>query len=229
MKVSRAKTYAVMTIRMVALGAFFFIPAGTLRWPEAWLLLAVYIMYAVLVSTWLRKHDPALLQERLKGSPIQEGQKGWDKILAIGFMVVGLPLLILPGLDAVRYQWSQMPTVLTALGLAAHVPGFLWIFSVMKENTYLSRVVKIDVERGQEVITTGPYRVVRHPMYAAVILLVLCMPLALGSWLSLIPASLMVVLLVIRTALEDKTLHGELEGYPEYAARTRYRIVPGVW
>ena len=229
MKVSRAKTYAVMSIRMAALGAFFFVSAGTLRWLEAWLLLAVYIMYAVLVSTWLRAHDPALLQERLKGSPIQEGQKGWDKILAIGFLVVGLPLLILPGLDAVRYQWTHMPTVLTAVGLAAHVPGFLWIFSVMKENTYLSRVVKIDEERGQKVITTGPYRVVRHPMYAAVILLVLCMPLALGSVLSLIPASLMVVLLVIRTVLEDKTLREELEGYPEYAARTRYRIVPGVW
>ncbi|NNG16348.1 MAG: isoprenylcysteine carboxylmethyltransferase family protein [Gemmatimonadales bacterium] len=147
----------------------------------------------------------------------------------VGFLIVGLPLLILPGLDAVRFQWTHMPAVLEAVGLAAHVPGFLWIFSVMKENTYLSRVVKIDVERGQEVITSGPYRVVRHPMYAAVILLVLCMPLALGSWLSLIPASLMVVLLVVRTALEDQTLHEELEGYTEYAARTRYRIVPGAW
>ena len=218
-----------MAVRMAALGAFFFVPAGTLRWPEAWLLLAIYLLYAVLVTTWLRKHDPALLQERLKTSPIQEGQKRWDKILSVGFLVAGLPLLILPGLDAVRYQWTQMPTALRVLGLAAHVPGFLWLFSVMRENTYLSRVVKIDVERGQEVITTGPYRVVRHPMYAAVILLVLCLPLALGSWLSLIPALLMVVLLLVRTALEDETLHEELEGYPEYAARTRHRIVRGVW
>jgi protein-S-isoprenylcysteine O-methyltransferase Ste14 len=227
--ISPTRTYAVMTIRMAALGAFFFVPAGTLRWPQAWLLLAIYLTYAVLVTTWLRKHDPELLQERLRGSPIQPGQKGWDKILAIGFVVVGIPLLILPGLDAVRYQWTRMPAVLVALGLAAHIPGFFWIFSVMKENTYLSRVVKIDVERGQEVITTGPYRVVRHPMYAAVIMLVLCMPLALGSWVSLIPTSLMVLLLLVRTALEDKTLHEELEGYAEYAAQTPYRIVPGMW
>ncbi len=229
MKVPRAKVYAVMGIRMAALGAFFFVPAGTLRWLEAWLLFAIYVTYAVLMTTWLRKHDPALLQERMKGSPVQEGQKGWDRVVMIGFVILGLPLLILPGLDAVRYQWTHMPTALEAMGLAAHVPGFWWIFSVMKENTYLSRVVKIDVERGHEVITTGPYRVVRHPMYAAVFLLVFCWPLALGSWLSLIPASLMAVLLVVRTALEDKTLHEELEGYPEYAARTRYRIVPGVW
>ena len=219
----------VIAIRMAALGAFFFVPAGTLRWSEAWLLLAICILYAALVSTWLTKHDPALLRERLKGRPFQEGQKRWDRVLTIGFLIVGFPLLILPGLDAVRYQWTHMPTVLRALGLAAYVPGFLWIFSVMKENTYLSRVVKIDVERGQEVITSGPYRVVRHPMYGAVILLVLCMPFALGSWLSLVPASLMVVLLLVRTSLEDKMLHEELEGYTEYAARTRYRIVPGVW
>ncbi len=218
-----------MAIRMAVLGAFFFVPAGTLRWPEAWLLLAIYVMYAALVSTWLTKHDPALLRERLKGSMFQEGQKEWDRVLTIGFMIVGLPLLILPGLDAVRYQWTHMPTVLSALGLAAHVPGFLLIFSVMKENTYLSRVVKIDVERGQKVITTGPYRVVRHPMYAAVILLTLCMPFALGSWLSLVPASLTVVLILVRASLEDKTLHEELEGYTEYAARTRYRIVRGIW
>jgi protein-S-isoprenylcysteine O-methyltransferase Ste14 len=187
-----------MGIRMAALGAFFFVPAGTLRWLEAWLLFAIYVTYAVLMTTWLRKHDPALLQERMKGSPVQEGQKGWDRVVMIGFVILGLPLLILPGLDAVRYQWTHMPTALEAMGLAAHVPGL-------------------------------PYRVVRHPMYAAVFLLVFCWPLALGSWLSLIPASLMAVLLVVRTALEDKTLHEELEGYPEYAARTRYRIVPGVW
>ena len=99
----------------------------------------------------------------------------------------------------------------------------------MKENTYLSRVVKIDVERGHELITTGPYAFVRHPMYSAVIVMLLAFPIALGSWIALAPAVAMTLLWIVRTALEDRTLHQELADDPAYAQRTRYRLVPGIW
>lgn len=130
----------------------------------------------------------------------------------------------------VRFGWSEpFPVWLEIAAMVVHLPCFLLILFVMRENTYLSRVVKIDEKRGHEVITTGPYAIVRHPMYTAVITMVLAMPIALGSRWGLIPAATMVVLLLARTALEDRTLHQELTGYQDYAEKTRYRLIPGIW
>jgi len=137
--------------------------------------------------------------------------------------------LVLPGFDAVRYQWSNVPVGVKVLCFILLTSSFLWISWIMKENTFLSRFVEIQEERGHKVITTGPYRFVRHPMYVGATILLLCLPIALGSLYALIPLVFCIIFVIIRTALEDKTLHNELEGYAEYAKRTKYRLIPGIW
>jgi len=122
-----------------------------------------------------------------------------------------------------------VPLPVKAAGFAAIAASFILIFRVMRENRYLSRVVEIQKERGHQVISTGPYRHVRHPMYIGVIALFVAIPLALGSLWALIPAAALSALIVVRTCLEDKVLHAELEGYEAYAERVRYRLVPGIW
>jgi protein-S-isoprenylcysteine O-methyltransferase Ste14 len=208
----------------------FLLPAGRIDWIEAWLLSGVYALWAVALTTMLARHDPELLRERMKASPVQAGQLGWDAVLMVGMLVVGLALLVVPGLDVVRLQWSEpLPVWLEAVGLIAHVPLLGAVMWVMWTNTFLARVVKVDASRGHQVITHGPYAIVRHPMYAAVIPMLFAMPVALGSRWGLVPAAVMAVLLVVRTALEDRALHADLEGYADYARQTRYRLLPGVW
>lgn len=216
--------------RMLFLPLVFLVPAGTWRWWEAWALTAVYLGYAIGIGLYLSRHDPALLAERLKASPVQQGQKGWDKVVMSVMVVAGLSLMIVPGLDVVRFGWSEpLPLWVRLAGLLVQVPAFFFVGLVMRENTFLARVVKIDAGRGHGVITTGPYALVRHPMYLAVLVIIVAMPLALGSRYGLIPALVMAALLVLRTGLEDRTLHHELAGYPEYAQKTRFRLIPGIW
>lgn len=143
--------------------------------------------------------------------------------------IISIPFLILPGIDAVRYRWSQIAMPIKTAGFAAIIASFILIFYVMRENTYLSRVVEIQKDRGHKVITTGPYRYVRHPMYVGVIILLVSVPLALGSLWALVPGVALTIIIIIRTHLEDKTLHAELEGYKAYAGKVRYRLVPGIW
>jgi protein-S-isoprenylcysteine O-methyltransferase Ste14 len=217
-------------IRLAMLPLLFLLAAGTWRWWEAWALTGIYFAYGVIATAWLKRHDPQLLRERLKGSAVQPGQKGWDRIVMLLMVVVGVAMMIVPGLDVVRFGWTErLPTAVELAALVVHVPCFLLVGAVLRENTYLSPVVKIDEARDHEVITTGPYAVVRHPMYAAIIPIILALPLALGSRWGLLPAALMVILLIVRTVLEDRMLHAELRGYAEYAQVTRYRLIPGIW
>jgi protein-S-isoprenylcysteine O-methyltransferase Ste14 len=226
----RAKAGLGLAVRMALFPVAFLWPAGTWRWWEAWALIGLWVAYAVATTAFLLRHDPELLAERMKASPAQKGQKAWDKVLMLPILVAGFGLFIVPGFDVVRFGWSEpLPVWIEILAMAAHLPVFVFLTWVTRENTYLSRVVKIAEERGHEVITTGPYARVRHPMYSGVIILVLAVPVALGSRFGLIPAALMVALVIVRTYLEDRTLHGELPGYPEYARETPYRLVPGIW
>lgn len=137
--------------------------------------------------------------------------------------------LVIPGFDAVRYQWSYVPLAVKVICFILVSASFIWISWIMNENTYLSRFVEIQEERGHKVITTGPYRFIRHPMYAGATILLLSLPVALGSLYALIPAAFCVIFIIIRTVLEDKTLHKELEGYVEYAQKTKHRLLPGIW
>ena len=222
-----AKVIARFVSGLIIMGAILFGTAGTLRWPEAWVFLAIQFGWSAALTAFLWKHDPELLKDRMKFS--KKTTKGWDKLLSILIIPFYIPYLIVPGFDAVRYGWSQVPLWAKVVCFVLVAAGFAWISWVMKENTFLSRFVEIQEERGHKVITTGPYRCVRHPMYIGATVITLSLPVGLGSLYALIPAVGLVAYFVIRTALEDRMLHRELEGYVEYAQRTRYRLVPGIW
>ncbi len=202
--------------------------AGTLRWPWAWAFLALFFGGAVLITQALARSDPALLAERAR-PPIQKGQPTWDRIIMAAFMALFLAWLALIGLDAVRFGWSVVPLGLRLLG-AAGLLVFWWIcHRTLQANTFLIPVVRIQSERGHRVVTTGPYAVVRHPLYAAALILFPSTALMLGSWAGMAGGVILAGLLVLRTALEDRELRRRLDGYSDYAERVRYRLVPLLW
>jgi protein-S-isoprenylcysteine O-methyltransferase Ste14 len=227
-KSSKTKTIIKVIAAFIIFIALLFGPAGTLNWPEAWIFLILYSLSITLLVIWLKKHDPELLKERVSVQN-KEDVKKWDRIIISIFSILFLVLLAVTGLDAARFHWSQVPLWIKIFGFLCFVPASILIFLVMKENTYLSEMVRIQEDRGQQVCTTGPYKHIRHPMYIGIITFLLCLPLALGSFYALIPASLAVILFILRTSLEDKTLQKELPGYDEYAEKVRYRLIPGVW
>lgn len=193
-------------------------------------MVSLWTVFGVVMTHYLLLHDPALLAERMELIPLQKDQKVWDKVLMLLFFIAGIGLYLIPGFDLVRYEWSEsLPVWMKILAMLVHLPCFLFLGWVMRENTYLSQVVKIDEDRGHQVVTTGPYALVRHPMYMVVIVLLFAVPVALGSRYALILAVFLTLLLIIRTYFEDRTLHAELKGYPEYAKQTRYRLIPGIW
>jgi protein-S-isoprenylcysteine O-methyltransferase Ste14 len=203
-----------------------FIPAGTLRWAEAWFFIILYAAAVTAALFWMKKKSPSLLKERMRR---KKDIKSWDKIFRAFYSIFLLVILILPGLDAVRFHWSNVPLIAKVLAFIGYVPGFAMAFLAMRENAFLSDVVRIQEDRGHTVCTTGPYKYVRHPMYVGVILIMICYPFSLGSLYTLIPAVIIVILFFVRTALEDKTLQEELTGYKEYAQNVRYRLIPGIW
>ena len=217
-------------VRMTLFAVALMWPAGTWRWWEAWVLVGLWTVYGLVMMIYLLRNDPALLAERLKLVPLHKDQKVWDKVLMLLFFIAGIGLYLLPGFDVMRYEWSDpLPLWVRVIAMLVHVPCFVLLGWIMRENTYLSRVVKIDKDRGHKVITTGPYALVRHPMYTVVIILLFAVPVALGSRFALIISLFLMVLLIVRTYLEDRTLHAELVGYPEYAKQTIYRLIPGLW
>jgi len=223
---SKAKIIIKTVVTILFLLALIFVPAGTLNWPEAWLVLLLYFAGVTGALIWMKKKAPGLLKERM--SPKKDA-KSWDKRIITVYTLLLMALLIVPGLDAVRFGWSEVPLIVKVLGFVGYLPAGRFASWAMKENAYLSNVVRIQKDRGHTVCTTGPYRYVRHPMYAGVMLIMLCLPLSLGSFYAFIPAFMIVVLFILRTSLEDKTLQEELPGYKEYAQKVRYRLLPGVW
>jgi len=209
------------------MSAVFFGSAGTLDWPEAWLYMIFQFSFSATMAVWLKKNDPALLKDRM--TFLKSSARGWDKAILWILAIVFIPFLFLPGMDAIRYRWSSVPFLLKVFGFTGILSALLLISWVTRVNTYLSHFVEIQKERCHRVITTGPYRFIRHPMYIAVITLFVCIPLALGSLFALIPAALLIALIVIRTNFEDKTLNLELEGYKAYSDKVKYRLLPGIW
>jgi len=228
-RLSNVKLVMLIAASSLVFPVFLFIPAGTLIWPEAWLVTVFFLAYLVPTALWLNRNNPELLRERLFSRGATRGWKGWDKILMIALSIPALLLCPIAGLDAVRFQWSQVQFPLKALGFVGLVPFLVLSFLVMRENAYLSKVVRIQKDRSHKVVSTGPYRYVRHPMYAGAFPFFICLPLALGSFYALIPGTIVSVFIIIRTHLEDKTLQKELKGYKEYAKKVRYRLLPGVW
>jgi protein-S-isoprenylcysteine O-methyltransferase Ste14 len=213
---------------LAGMAALLFIPAGTLRWPAAWMFLLEMCAWTFAMSAWLARHDPELLAERVK--PLnQPGQKRWDKILITGAAVLWAAWLAFMPLDAVRYRWSHVPPWVEGMGAIGLLACAYLVYLTFRENTYAAPVVRIQKERGHKVVATGPYQYVRHPMYAGAAFFFLSTPLQLGSWWGLALAPVMIAVLAIRAVLEEHTLAVELEGYAEYAARVRYRLIPLVW
>ncbi len=227
---NNVKIWLSLFVRMSLFATAFLWPAGTWKWWQAWTLVGLWTLFGIIMTRYLLQHDPALLAERMKLVPLHKEQKLWDKVLMMLFIIAGIGLYLIPGFDVVRYEWSEpLPLWTSILAMLVHLPCFLFLAWVMRENTYLSQVVKIDKNRGHQVVTTGPYALVRHPMYAVVIVLLFAVPVALGSRYALILSVFLTLLLIIRTYLEDCTLNTELEGYAEYAEQTRYRLIPGIW
>lgn len=222
-----AKLLLQNTITTVAMGALLFASAGTLHWLSAWVFLLTCVVLGPLCGWWLYRVDPALLAERLR-PVLQRDQPAADKVFMTVFIVAMLCWLVVMGLDR-RHLASGMPASVQVLGLALFVLSTLFILSVFRENSFAAPVVKLQAGRAQRVISTGPYAHVRHPMYSGMILFFAGVPLLLGSWWGLAMVPLFVALFAVRIRIEERTLHEGLPGYSEYAARVRYRLLPGVW
>jgi protein-S-isoprenylcysteine O-methyltransferase Ste14 len=205
-----------------------FVPAGTLAWPAGWIFLIEFSIASALITRWLLRHNPALLAERMKPL-IQRDQKPWDKALMAVFLLLWCGWIVLMALDAVRFGWSVAPLWLQAFGVLAIAVAMYIMFLIMRTNSFAAPVVKIQAERGHRVISDGPYAVVRHPMYGGALLLILGIPLLLGSWWGLLLSPVLILLFAVRAVMEERTLMAELPGYAGYAARVRYRLVPMVW
>jgi protein-S-isoprenylcysteine O-methyltransferase Ste14 len=222
------KVWIALIIEFFLFAILLFGSAGTLDWVAGWVFMILFFACLWLLVLRLAQRDPELLKERMK-MRLQPGQPLWDKILLSSLIIPWFGLLILIGLDAGRFHWSRVPVWLQWVGGAA-VPLAFWIFDrTFKENTFATPVVRIQKERGHKVISTGPYSIVRHPLYSGAMLLMPSMALLLGSFYGLLGSLILYTVLVFRTIMEDQTLMRELNGYPEYARHVRYRLIPFVW
>jgi protein-S-isoprenylcysteine O-methyltransferase Ste14 len=204
-----------------------FLPAGTIAWPAGWLFLALFVGFFASVTLWLFTHNPGLLRERMRMS--SPNQKRWDKALFPLQNVLFLAWLVLMSLDAGRFHWSSVPVWLQSFGAIVLVGSFYLLFLTFRENPYLSTVVRVQKERGQRVVSTGPYRYVRHPMYSAILVLVVGTALLLGSWYGVLFGLILMITIARRAELEERALRKELPGYAAYMARVKYRLIPHVW
>ena len=204
-----------------------FLAAGRFDWKRGWIAVALWVVGMTTLGLIAHYCNPGLLRERAKWR--RKDTKPFDKV----FLAIYAPLVMLQpafcGLDAVRYHWSSMPFASVYPGVLLFALAMALIGWVLATNPYAESTVRIQTDRGQTVVTSGPYRFVRHPFYVGSILMYMATPLVLGSAWALLTTVLIVLLFVWRTAREDQTLRQELPGYEEFAARTRYRLLPGVW
>jgi protein-S-isoprenylcysteine O-methyltransferase Ste14 len=225
LKAQIKRTWPRQIVFTLLLAALLFVPAGTLAYWQAWIFLATFFSSSVALGVYFAKHDPALLERRIKAGPAAEQEPAQKMIIALlmaGFMLV----LVVAGLD---YRWhgATVPLWLVILSDVGIIASFAVFFIVMKQNSYAASTIR--VEPGQPVISTGLYGVVRHPMYSGALLLAVCMPLALGSLWSLLLLVALVPVLAWRLLDEECVLKRDLAGYEAYCARVRYRLIPFVW
>jgi protein-S-isoprenylcysteine O-methyltransferase Ste14 len=211
-----------------AMSILLFLAAGTIAWPSAWAYLVLMLAVSFTLGIDLARHDPGLLRERM-GSPVQRDQPAADKMLLIALLLFMFAWFVLMGLDAKRFAWSSVPAVMQVLGALITLWSIWFCYRAMRENSFAAPVIKLQHERGQRVISTGPYAFVRHPMYFGAAFYFIGTALLLGSWWGVIFAFVLIGLLCIRIPIEEKALRAGLEGYGEYAAHVRYRLIPHVW
>ena len=223
------KALVGFAIYLLLAPAVLFIGAGTWQWGWAWVYSGMTIILTVVSRVLMFRLNPSLAQERANYRDAQ-GVKPWDRVLGVMAGLYGnLAMLIVAGLDK-RLGWTpEISFTVPLVALIIALLGFILGTWALVENRFFSAVVRIQTDRGHTVCTTGPYRFMRHPGYAGGILFCLATPFILGSLWAFIPAVLAAALMIVRTALEDKTLQAELDGYKEYARKVRYRLLPGVW
>ncbi len=221
----QTKVMVVESVEFLVMALALFLPAGTVAWPAGWVFLGLLFVSSLPVTWWLLKYDPGLIEERMRFRP----QLSWDKVFIAIVLVFIVFWLILMPLDAVRFHWSRMPVELKTLGALVLLISLYISFLTMRENPYSSAVVRVQKERAQTVISTGPYRYVRHPMYAGAFLFFLGTALLLGSWYGVLCTPVFIGLFAVRAVLEERLLREELEGYDAYMARVKYRFFPHIW
>ncbi len=210
------------TIAFVLLGLILFLPAGTIDYWQAWVFLAILAVPAFFVVLHYLRTDPELIERRMR---MREKEKEQRSLITWSYPLFILTF-ILPGLDH-RFGWSAVPPAVVLAGDVIILCGYMLFVLVLKENRYASRVV--EVVHDQPVINTGPYALVRHPMYVSVLMIYLASPIALGSWWGIAASCWMILVLVIRIRNEEQVLTRDLPGYQAYTRTTRYRLIPGVW
>lgn len=219
------KAFLGLVFLLFVLWLSLFLPAWTLQFYQAWAYWLIFSISTILITAYLLKKDIKLLETRTKAGPSAEKEKS-QKLIQIFASIFFILLLVEPGIDH-RYHWSYVPLFLVLLGDIFILLGFFIIFFVFKENSFASGIIETD--RDQRVITSGPYKIVRHPMYTGGLLLLFFTPLALGSYWALFFAFLLCIVIVTRLFYEEKFLIKNLPGYQEYCEKTRYRLIPFIW
>lgn len=210
------------------MGGIIFGGAGTINYASGWLYLAMMMLLSIVFGAHMLHVNPGLLRERLKG-PLQKDQPLVDKLVLIPLLVLLFGAMGFMAADAARWQWSMMPPLVQGAGCSLLVAAFLCMYWTMHTNSFAAPVVKIQTDRGQAVITTGPYAIVRHPMYFGAIFYVAGTSLTLGSWWGLTVVPIFALLLAVRIGVEEKALRTALDGYGDYERQVRWRLIPLIW
>jgi protein-S-isoprenylcysteine O-methyltransferase Ste14 len=219
------KSFLGLAFLLLVLGAAVFISAGSFDYWQAWIYLADFAICTILITAYLIKYDQRLLSARVQAGPVAETQKSQQIIQGLASLFF-IGLFIVPGLDY-RFHWSTVPPIVSWISYGMVAVGFFIVFLVFKENTYTSGTIEVVDE--QKVIATGPYSLVRHPMYMGASLLLIFTPLALGSWVAL-PLPLPLILVVaVRLLEEEKFLAVNLNGYEAYRQKVHFRLIPFIW
>lgn len=220
-----ARAWLALAVLVVVMGLLLFGTAGTMRYWQAWIYLSIFSVASLLTTLYLIRNDPALLERRMSGGPMAEKEPAQRLIMvfaSLGFVA----LLVVPALDR-RLGWSVVPVRVVLVGEGLVALGFAFIFRVYRENTFTSATIEVAAD--QTVVATGPYALVRHPMYASACLYLVGTPLALGSYWGLLAFVFTLPFLIWRLLDEERLLARELPGYPEYQRRVRDRLIPWIW
>ncbi len=219
------RAFIGLLILVLVMVALIFGAAGTLHFWQGWLFLACYFSASIVITLYLARRDPALLARRMRGGPWAEKEPTQRLIMSVasaGFIA----LLVVPGLDH-RFGWSHMPATVSIAGILLMLLGWAGIFRVFQENSFTSSTIELAAD--QRVISTGPYAIVRHPMYAAALLMLLGSPISLGSWWGVLVVLALLPALIWRLLDEERFLGRNLPGYVAYQGRVRYRLLPRIW
>jgi len=225
MKDLNKKAFEGLTFFIIALAALIFLPAWTLNYWQAWLFLATFALSVTLITLYLMKKDPKLLERRMGAGAKAEKEKT-QKTIQFVAQLAFIAIIVFPAIDH-RFGWSIMSPYISIGGDILVALGLLFVFFVFKENSFTSSIIEVADE--QKVISTGPYAIMRHPMYSGALLMLIGLPMALGSWWGLLAFIPMLFVIIWRLLDEEKFLNKNLKGYKEYCQKVRFRLVPYLW